>query len=200
VKDLLLSVDNEKKGQSKENNDRTKSASAHCQELVDATMEILLDYEENRYGQNDDGQMLVAIISSLGSFCEASPALLMKHLDVLLPYLKADNGLSREKESLVVHSICKIISLVAPLLKKIDMKRLENGETRIDIEKITYKFGSATLDSAVAALATLANCSSFGEKSAAKKSIMKIGREYKNRNVSGFYLILLKRAQFLIIS
>lgn len=193
VKDLLFGISGGKLKKMKENAVKLKFAQTHCNHLVDAIMEELLEFEEKRSvlasksQQNlkkkvDEGQMLVAIISTLGAFCEASPSLVAKHLDVFLPYLKADNGLSKEDESSVIYSICRMITRVVPLLSKSDLQSLNNGGVCKDIENVTYKFGSVTFGSAIAALATLVNHFGVETDCAAKKNILKIGSKLYSKH------------------
>ena len=188
VKELLYGVVGEKVSKLEHNQSKKTFIEIHCQSLVDTMMEEILVLEESRSssktkiqdeGKNDE-MMLKAIISTLGAFCEASPILLIKHLDIFLPYLKADNGLSKEDESILIHSICIMITRIVPLLSKAEIRRLNNGGVVRDIENVTYKFGSITLGSAIAALASLANSLHSEQDCTAKKNIMKIGSEFNS--------------------
>ena len=84
----------------------------HCSHIVSYLFEELILFEENRSPNDKEvaGQHLVALLSTIGVFAESAPSLLVKHVDTLLPYLKADNSISRESESAVVFNLCKILS------------------------------------------------------------------------------------------
>lgn len=72
------------------------------------------------------------------------------------PYLKADNGLSREEESNVVTYVSKIIGNAVPYLHKSEIKCLSDSEICQDLVRITYSFGSTAISAAVEALSSVA--------------------------------------------
>lgn len=108
---------------------RRASARAHCQQLVDCLMELLLQAEEamHRYRSSVDvntksdsgtsrsgrclSDQIVAIFVTLSAFCEAHPPYVIRHLRTLLPYLKGDNHLSIDQEAKVCLKLVHMLSL-----------------------------------------------------------------------------------------
>jgi cohesin loading factor subunit SCC2 len=118
------------------------------------------------------GAELVAIIRTIGVFAEVSPVAVLKHLDTILPYLKADNGISNTDESALCSAASDIVFRVAPVLDEQGIDRLSSGSLGGDLVKITYKFGSGALYSAVRALCTLAHHKDAGEDNVFGKKLM----------------------------
>mmetsp|Transcript_23952 Transcript_23952/g.35409 ORF Transcript_23952/g.35409 Transcript_23952/m.35409 type:complete len:897 (+) Transcript_23952:3532-6222(+) len=171
VKELLFGLgDGIKERKKAERRKKQEAAQSHCGNLVSSLIEQLLGFEEIRKhaDKTKEGQQLVAMISTLGVFAQASPLLIQNHLDTLLPYLKADNGVSKEQESAMVIVVSKIVSRVAPTLTTSDVKRVTEGSVCADLVSITYNLGSSTVSAAVEALAKLASHRDAGEGSSEK--------------------------------
>jgi cohesin loading factor subunit SCC2 len=144
-------------------------AQDHCTLLVDALLELLLSFEENRLLLSEPGKELAAIMRTIQVFTEVSPISVVPHLDTLLPYLKADNGLdSIQEEAVLVSSLSEIISRVSASLDEQDLDRIAQGGLGDDLVQVTYKLGRGALSSASQALCRLAHhpCRSlvFGQK------------------------------------
>jgi len=147
--------------------------------IVCALIEELLAFEENRASfadkkKKEEGNQLMAIISTLGVFREAFPDLLQQHIDTILPYLKGDNGVSKENESLIVSSICRIISRVVPLMAEVNIHRMSESGVCDDLERITYKFGSLALSAVIEALSSLLGHKDTKEGSPPKLKLTKL--------------------------
>jgi cohesin loading factor subunit SCC2 len=132
-------------------------AQDHCSMLVDALLEILLSFEENRSAITAPGNELVAIMRTIKVFTDVSVDSVVKHLDTLLPYMKADNGLSIEEEAVIVSSLSDIISRLAGVFDQQDVERLGDSSLADDLVNVTYKLGRNALSSAAQALCALAH-------------------------------------------
>lgn len=157
VKDLLFGFgEGDKSSKATARKERQFIAQKHCSTIVTALIEQLITYEELRANQDTmivaPEPHLVALISTLGVFAEASPGLLLKDLDILLPYLKADNSVKKENEALIVLHVCKILCQVSSRLSSVVIQRLSDGALSDDLVKITYNFGSNATAAAVEAL------------------------------------------------
>jgi len=156
---------------------RQKATRNHCSNIVSYLFEELLSFEEKRAAsknQSAAGPRLVHLLTTISVFTDASPTLLLKHIDILLPYLKADNGLEPASEAAVVYNICKILSQLASYLTVTEICRLGDSDLPGDLIKITYAFGSKPTGAAVELLAKLATHSSLGHDSVYRASLMKL--------------------------
>jgi hypothetical protein len=161
---------------------------SQCAYLVDSLFEQLLVLEENRTSLgNVFGKKLVALFRALAVFGEIAPAEVLRHLDTITPYLKADNNVSHEQESLIVSEICELISRLTPLTTSRDILRMTDGAVIDDLVGVTYRFGSGPLTSSMRALAALAKHTSTEGDSVIRKKLMK--------TVATFYGYLLKNKQ-----
>lgn len=152
---------------------------SHCSLLVDAMFEILLRVEESR-GEEDGATAkdVVAVIRTIGVFASISPADIHRHLDTLLPYLKADNGMAFDQEAVVVASLCEAVSRVAPILSKDELDQLGTTSLANDLVNITYKFGREALSSAIQALCALAHHQEVLEKSPFRSKILALAKTF----------------------
>jgi len=162
VKDLLFGFgEGDKSSKATARKERQFIAQKHCSTIVTALIEQLITYEEQRAHQDtllEASELhLVGLISTLGVFAEASPGLLLKDLDVLIPYLKVDNSVKKESEALIVLYVCKILCRVSSHLSGVDIQRLSEGALSDDLVKITYNFGSNATSAAIEALVKLAS-------------------------------------------
>jgi len=153
LRDLLSVFSGDKDRKASERKKRSQTTSNHVSHLVDALVDHLLTLEERRDGNASNfGKKLVATVRTLGAMAEVSSLEVVRYVDTLLPYLKADNNISMAEESEVVREVCDILRLVSSDMARGEVMHLARGSLTDDIEKITYKFGSSTLSSAVAAL------------------------------------------------
>eukprot|EP00559_Dactyliosolen_fragilissimus_P006500 CAMPEP_0184859868 /NCGR_PEP_ID=MMETSP0580-20130426/4833_1 /TAXON_ID=1118495 /ORGANISM="Dactyliosolen fragilissimus" /LENGTH=1965 /DNA_ID=CAMNT_0027356725 /DNA_START=12 /DNA_END=5909 /DNA_ORIENTATION=+ len=162
VKDVLFGlVEGNKKSKAVERRRRQCLANKQCSNIITCLMEQLLSFEERRsthsISSTHAGSQLNAIISTLGVFAAASPVLLLHDIETLLPYLKADNEVSRSDEGLITMNVCKILSHVSECFTSTHMLRIGQGDVSEDLKKITYNFGSATMSAAIEALSKLAS-------------------------------------------
>ena len=79
----------------KQINKKREESIIYCEKLMEGLIEILLKSEENNEnlmekikGKRDMKEQIVAVIKTISIFCEAHPPFALKHLTVLLPYLK----------------------------------------------------------------------------------------------------------------
>jgi cohesin loading factor subunit SCC2 len=186
LKHLMYGLtDADKDRKTAERQERNKELHSQCSFLVDSMMEQLLLLEENRERLgNTFGKKLVALFRSLAVFGEIAPVEVLRHLDTVTPYLKADNSVSHEQESHIVSEISELITLVAPNMTSRDIMRMTDGAVIDDLVTITKRFGSGPLSNAMRALGSLAkHCLAEGDNAITKKQ-MKL--------VSSFYGYLLK--------
>lgn len=178
LKELLSDImDSDKGKKAAERKKRKKIAEAQCSNLVDSLFEVLLASEEHRAQYGDAfGTELVAIIRTIGVFAEVSTMAVLKHLDSILPYLKADNGISFADESALTCGAADILFRLVPVLDAREIKRLSSTTVAKDLVKITYKFGSGALTSAIRALSTLAHHPEAGEDSVFGKKLMGLAK------------------------
>ena len=189
LKELMFGfTDAEKDRKASERRKRNSELHLQCAYLVDSFIEQLLVLEENRASHgNSFGKKLVAIVRSLAVFGEVAPAEVLRHIDTITPYLKADNSVSQEQESHIVSELCDLIVRLAPLMTGRDVMRLADGAVIDDLVSITYRFGSGPISSAMHALAGLATHTKAEGDGAVSAKLMKL--------VTTFYSYLLKNKQ-----
>ncbi|KAL3921434.1 MAG: hypothetical protein SGILL_002747 [Bacillariaceae sp.] len=125
--------------------------------LIEQLFENLLRVEEDRTVQNvDKGVDFVAIFRVIKVFTDVSPSGVVKHVDTLLPYLKADNGVLPVHEQEIASSLCQIFSRIIPELAQQSIAKLGEESMADDLVKITMKWGREATSSAVQALCLLA--------------------------------------------
>ena len=180
-RELLQEVsDSDKNRKASERKKRQVLAQGHCSMLVDALVEHLLTTEENREKFAAIGLELVAIFRTIVVFAEVSPLNVVKHLDTLLPYLKADNGLKRSEEEILVSSLCNAISKVAKFLERNDVERLDGNAISKDMANIIYNLGSKPCSAAVEALSSLSHHRYTVAESPFRTQILKLAKRFYN--------------------
>jgi cohesin loading factor subunit SCC2 len=131
-----------------------------CSQIVDSLCELLVVIDEQRDIRPHIGRDISSTLKTLAMFSTISPNSLLKHFDSILPYLKADNGVSMDDESGIICALCDILYRLAPLLDH----QIITGQTSMsiakDLTKISYKFGPSVLISSIRAFSGLANQSS----------------------------------------
>jgi len=160
LQEMLYGTGEGDKGKS-ETKKRQHNTQKYCSVLVSELFEELIRFEENRTSSDKKtaGPHLVALLSILRVFAESSPSLLLKHVDTLLPYLKADNSVSRESEAAIVFNVCKIFGQVSNHLSEGSIQKLGRSMLTQDLRKIIYGFDSKPTSAAVELLAN------FGSRS-----------------------------------
>jgi len=122
-------------------------------------------------------------MSTLGMFGESLPKALVRHLDMLLPYLKADNQLSTEDEAKILLILCQLLtslvhSQTLPASTIQDMLS-DNSSVPVDLERITYKFGSAASSAAIETLSALSHASSHDRTTnRAQEQLLKLSKTF----------------------
>lgn len=195
-RDLLAGESDADKGRKTSARKKRRSlAEGHCSMLVDALFEILLRVEENRSNAGGaTSKDVVAVIRTIGVFTSISPSDVHRHLDTLLPYLKADNGMPFQQEAVVVASLCDTVARVTPVLSKDELDELSTTSLADDLVKLTYKFGREALSSAVRALSALAHHKESSESSPFRTKILSLARTFygyllKHRDVDDSVLM-----------
>ena len=147
--------------------------SNECTEIVDSLCELLVVIDEQRNIRPNVGRDISATLKTLALFAAVSPVSLLKHVDTILPYLKADNGVSMEDESGIICASCDILYRLAPVLDQQTINRQASISISKDMTKLSYKFGPAVLVSTMRAFSTLANQSSnLGQSAFADKLLL----------------------------
>jgi cohesin loading factor subunit SCC2 len=137
---------------------RKECSQKQCDQLTSSLFELLVSVEEQRsHRAFRVGKDIAATLRTIVVFAEVSPSSVFRHLDTVLPYLKADNGVSTDDEASIVGATCDIIFRLTSFLDRSDLERLAAGPIGGDLVQITYKFGSTTLASSIRALSTLAH-------------------------------------------
>jgi len=157
-------------------------AEKRCAVVVSSLIEILISFEEERSDNANvdaratfsNGEHLVALIGVVRVFAEAVPNLVMHHVDTLLPYLKADNGVRDEHESSIVLNVSKTLSSLAVYLPSSFVTRINDGALMDDLTQIAYKFGSNTVSAAIEVLAKLAARGDANSESVPKTKLLKL--------------------------
>jgi cohesin loading factor subunit SCC2 len=176
LRDLLSDfsdADKDRKGSDRKK--RRQSSSSHCSLLVDALIERLLSLEEDRGSDVDVfGKKLVATISTIGAIASVAPQEVHRHVDTLLPYLKADNGLTASHECNIVSEVCDILHRDCRIMSKGEVMQLSRGSLGDDLVNVTYRLGSGALASAVRSLCELGNHPKLGTDNAFRQIAMKL--------------------------
>ena len=149
-----------------------------CTEIVDSLCELLVVIDEQRDIRPNVGRDISATLKTLAMFGAFSPVSLMKHFNTILPYLKADNGVSMEDESGIICSTCDILYRLAPALDQQTINRQTSISISKDMTKLSYKFGPAVLVSTMRAFSTLANQSSNLGHSAFADKLLSLAKTF----------------------
>jgi len=184
IRGILSEIGGEKDSKVKERLKRKELVESHCANLVASLIEELITREEGKsslwidavYG--NEQHSLVALISVLGVFSEVSPKLISSHLDTLLPYLKADNGLKHEEEAILCAKVSCILKNTTLCLNRSDIKGLNESDVAKDLVNITYKFGSSTISHAIESLYALAFHEYTEEGNISQKKIVNLAEMF----------------------
>ena len=151
---------------------------SECTDIVDSLCELLVVIDEQRDIRPNVGRDISATLKTLAMFATVSPVALLKHFDTILPYLKADNGVSLEDESVIICATCDILYRLAPVLDHQTMNRQTSISISKDMAKLSYKFGPAVLVSTIRAFSTLANQSSNLGHSAIADKLLSLAKTF----------------------
>lgn len=176
LRDLLFGLaDSDKDRKASEREKRKQNAIAHCSHLVDALFEHLLSLEETRSGDQDAfAHSLVAMIRTIGVFAEVAPTDVLRHIQTLLPYLKADNGVTNSIECDIVSEVCDTVYACSSIMSFMEYREMCESSVANDLIRITYRFGSSALSSSIRALSGLANHPEATEDSVFAKQLTKV--------------------------
>lgn len=190
LRDLLSDfgdTDKERKGSDRKK--RKQNSSSHCTLLVDALIEHLLSLEENRESDVDSyGKKLVATISTIGAIASVAPLEVHRHVDTLLPYIKAENGITASHECIIVSEVCDILHRDCRIMSKGEAMQLSRGSLGDDLVNVTYRLGSGALASAVRSLCELGNHPKLGADNPFRQKALKLAATFysylrKNTNM-----------------
>jgi cohesin loading factor subunit SCC2 len=149
-----------------------------CCRIVDSLCELLVVIDEQRDIRPHVGRDISSTLKTIAMFSSISPTSVVKHFDAIIPYLKADNGVSMDDESAIVSALCDILYRLAPSLDQ----HIINGKISIsiatDLTKISYKFGPAVIVSAIRAFSGLANQSSVKGPSIFAEKLLALSKTF----------------------
>ena len=198
-KDVLLALlrvllsgfsDSDKDRKASEREKRKNTTIAHCSHLVDALFEHLLKLEEScHHDQNDFSKTLVAVVRTIGVFAEVTPLDVLRHINTLLPYIKADNGVSNAVECDIVSEVCDIIYACSAVMTTMEYREICDASVADDLLRITYHFGNSALSSSIRTLSFLAQHTEATDYCVFSKQLMKVagtfyGYLFKNLNIT----------------
>ena len=95
----------------------------HCEQIVSSLIDLLLCTEEQQpemmrlleLRHKDSRTQAANIIRTIALFVQAHPPFIARHLATLLPYLKQDNGYTREQNALIKLKVTDILTSAACL-------------------------------------------------------------------------------------
>lgn len=157
LKDFSGTLANNNSRKQSESRKRREGGENQCSQIVNSLFELLLVLDEQRSIRQHVGCDISATLATIAVFASICPNALLKHFDLILPYLKADNGVSMNDESAIICAVCDILYRLAPVLDPSILPRNSGLAIAKDLTKISYKFGPVALASAIRAFATLAN-------------------------------------------
>lgn len=155
-----------------------KMDGSECTGIVDSLCELLVVIDEQRDIRPNVGRDISATLKTLAMFATVSPVALLKHFDTILPYLKADNGVSVEDESGIICATCDLLYRLAPVLDHQTINRQTSISISKDMTKLSYKFGPAVLVSTIRLFSTLANQSSNLGHSAIADKLLSLAKTF----------------------
>lgn len=176
LRTLLRAKSDKDKKTARKKNDELDAA--QCDHLVESLFELLFSIEEQRpIRALRIGKDLAATLRTIETFAEFAPRKVLDHLDALLPYLKADNSVSVDDETDIVSATCDIIFRLTTVVGK-DVASNLTSSVANDLVQITYKFGTAALESAVRAWAALVRQMEDSNKTYFEKKLLGAARTF----------------------
>lgn len=158
---------------------RQDAAKKQCSQLSDVLFEMLVSVDERRDSFSESfGKQLVAVMRTISMIAEFSPNSVQGKIETILPYLKADNGVSMDEESAIASACCDILFRVIPHLKDNAVERLGLQSVGQDLVNITYKFGSNALSGAIRTLSALAQKAGLGENNVFGKKLFGLAKTF----------------------
>lgn len=143
---------------------RQEIGQRHCIQIVESLFELLMVIEEQRDIRIEVGKDLAATLSTIAVFAVVAPHSVLKHLDTLCPYFKADNSVSLEDESAIICAASSILVHLSFALDRNTLNKLSGMSLATDLTKICYKYGPSVLGSTVRAFSALAHHPDSGNR------------------------------------
>lgn len=158
----LLTAPGEGEMQKKDRVKQLENMHRRCNAIIDCLIDMLLRLDEGDsppfnkdiHELQTPAKQLLAVISTAFVFSRANPNFLLKHVDTLLPYLKAENHLEKADEGVACEMIASMVALVIPHVTDPNQARMK--EVARDLTQIIYKFGPNAIHAAVQCLANIA--------------------------------------------
>lgn len=164
------------KGDRKKNRDLSNK---ECDQLVNSLIELLISIEEERSTRASwIGKDLAATLQTLVLFADLAPETVLSRIDVLLPYMTADNNVSMDDENAIVTAISDIIHRLSIALGQTTSVRLSSTGAAKSFENIVYKFGMNALEAAIRALLTLMEYDGSGTDGVYAKKVLHIAKRF----------------------
>jgi hypothetical protein len=164
---------------------RQNTSLTHCEKLIDCLLNMLLSCElALKEGCPTDGvrtpqETIVALFVTFSCFCKAHPPYVVRHIHTLLPYLKGENGLSLQQDSILCYHLIQMLSITleiplstsslqqdieeegGSLLGPLAVTQLGVWESRVDeisadLTRIALNYPVMTIQPAVECLSQLA--------------------------------------------
>lgn len=179
---------------------RRELSRKQCTQLVNSLFELLVCVDEQRDIRPHVGKDIAATLATIAVFTNLSPFPILKHLDTILPFLKADNGVSMEDETAIVCATCDIIFRLSPALNHQVLAHLASSSVAKDLTKILYKFGPVALASAVRAFSSLANHSDAAGTTFFADKLMDVAKTFygyavKKKSIDDFTSTIVSKFQ-----
>jgi cohesin loading factor subunit SCC2 len=150
-----------------------------CKLLVSALFERLLSIEEEREKLGVRvGVNLAATLNTINVFSEVSPTSVYEKLAVILPYLKADNGVDRTYENAIVAASCEVVARTSSIFERADIERLAASSVAKDLQQIVYKLSGAPVAAAVRAMSALAHHPNASTTDVFSKKLLAMARTF----------------------
>lgn len=150
-----------------------------CDQLVKALFELLLSIEDQRGNRGDlVGKDIAATLRTIGVFADVSPSSVYRHLETVIPYLKADNGASIEDEGHIVGAACDIVARTSTVFGTEDIERLAESSVAKDLANIAYRMQPGAVQAAVRTLSCIAHHRHAPENGAFAKEVLTMARKF----------------------
>jgi cohesin loading factor subunit SCC2 len=157
LRDLLRGAADSDKGRKQaERNKRAELARTRCDRLVSSLFELLLSIEERRgpEGGGLHAKDIAATLQTISAFAESVPKPVLRRVEAVLPYLKADNGVPPADELAIVTASCEVLYRLASTCGH--DTALAAARVAGDLRDVTYKYASTAVDAAIRTLSLLA--------------------------------------------
>lgn len=157
LRDLFRGAANNDKGKKQEEkNKRAERARRHCDGIVSSLIELLLASEERQApSKRLPCKSVAATLQTIAIFTSLAPHSVLRRVDVVFPYLKADNGVPPLEELTIVTATCEILYRLASTYGPDIASRA--GHVAGDLQQVTYKYGSTAREAAIRTLSVFAD-------------------------------------------